>query len=122
MVEHNLPETVYHGTDAQSAADIEQIGLDDRLRAAAAGGCGADMKGFSVSAKRKMAEDWAAIRAGERGSAVGVVLEADAASLPLQRGRPGWWTDPDEFFIDPADFSKVGPGVFRKVGEVAPIP
>ncbi len=116
------PEKVYHGTDAESGESIEQSGLDDQAWAAAAHNCGPDPKGFSVTTKRKIAEDWAAIRAGERGSSKGVVLEAEARNLPLQPGSPGLWADPDEFFIKPEHFPQVGPGTFRRIAEVTPIP
>lgn len=118
----NPPEKVYHGTDAASAASIEQGGLDQNAWYAAAGASGPDPKGFSVSANRLIAEDWAAFRAGERRSAEGVILEAAAGSLSLQTGSPGQWTDPNEFFIRPEDFPQVGPGVFRNTGKVNPIP
>lgn len=117
-----LPQRVYHGTDAQSGESIEKIGLDSQAWVRAAVPCGADPKGFSVTIQRKIAEDWAAIRAGERGFSKGVVLEAEAKDLPLQQGSPGLWTDPDEFFIRPEDFPKVGPGTFRSIADVVPIP
>lgn len=114
MPDSSFPEKVYHGTDAASAESIRQEGLDrDRWRAVG-GGWGVDDKGFSVTADRETAEGWARTRARERGGPPdGVVLEAEASGLSLQRGRPGEWTDPNEFFIRPNDFSRVGPGVFH---------
>jgi hypothetical protein len=110
----NLPEKVYHGTDARSAASIRQIGLDEPAWKAAAGGFGPDFKGFSVTTNKSTAEDWARTRATERGDpSGGMVLEADANQLPLRTGGAGQWTDPGEFFIALVDFPKVGPGVFR---------
>jgi hypothetical protein len=114
MQPSSLPEIVYHGTDSDSADSIRRIGLDEQAWRAAGGGCGTDEKGFSVTSVRSTAEDWAQLRAAERGgSPGGVVLEADARDLPLQPGAPGLWTDPDEFFIAVEDFPRVGPGVFR---------
>jgi hypothetical protein len=104
---------VYHGTDSNSAASITQHGLNQSDWRAAAGGAGPDPKGFSVTTDRATAEAWAKQRAAERGGDP-VVLQADRASLPLRAGSPGAWADPDEFFIAPKDFSKVGPGVFTE--------
>jgi hypothetical protein len=105
--------TVYHGTDSNSAASITQKGLNQSDWRAAAGGAGPDPKGFSVTTDRATAQAWARQRAAERGGDP-VVLKADRASLPLQAGSPGAWADPDEFFIAPRDFCKVGPGVFEE--------
>src|SRR5438067_1106243 len=110
MQPHDPPEIVYHGTDAESAKSIRQIGLNDKARNAAGGGCGVDEKGFSVTTNRQTAVDWAKTRATERGGPPeGVVLEADASALPLQSGSPGEWADADEYFIYPEDFGQVGP-------------
>jgi hypothetical protein len=46
-----------------------------------------------------------------------MVLEADPDRLPLHPGLPGEWTDPGERFLRPEDFSKVGPGTFKPVGQ-----
>jgi hypothetical protein len=107
------PGKAYHGTDSNSAASIEQKGLNQSDWRAAAGGAGPDPKGFSVTTDRATAEAWAKQRAAERGGDP-VVLQAERASLPLQGGRPGAWADPDEFFVAPKDFSRVGPGVFTE--------
>src|SRR5258708_4649283 len=108
------PEKAYHGTDAQSDESIRRGGLDSDRWWAAGGGCGVDDKGFSVTTDRETAEKWARTRAAERGGPPeGIVLEAEASGLPLQRGGPGEWTDSNEFFIYPEDFSEVGPGIFR---------
>jgi hypothetical protein len=117
-----VPQIVYHGNDAQSAESIERLGLDVQAWSHGGGICGADPKGFSVTTKRSIAEIWAAIRAGERGASKGVVLEAETKDLPLQLGSPGLWTDPDELFIRPQDFPQVGPGTFRRIADVIPIP
>jgi hypothetical protein len=110
----NLPDKVYHGTDAASAESIRQKGLDHQGWRAAGGVYGVDEKGFTVTANPETAAHWARIRAGQRGGpAEGVVLEADTHSLPLQQGAPGDWTDPEEFFIRPEDFDHVTPGSFR---------
>jgi hypothetical protein len=110
----NLPEKVYHGTDAKSAADIRRGGLNQARWRAAAGAAGVDEKGFSVTTDHATAGAWARLRAAERGGPpAGEVLEADACHLPLTGGSPGQWADPQEFFILPEDFPLVGPGVFR---------
>ncbi len=109
-----LSERVYHGTDAASAESIARDGLNYDARRAAAGGAGPDPKGFSVTTNPGTAAAWARYRAGERGGPpTGVVLEADAARLPLRSGGPDEWTDVDEWFIATEDFPQVGPGVFR---------
>ena len=114
MIPGNLPEKVYHGTDAISAENIRRQGLDEGAWKAAGGVNGVDEKGFSVTTNRATADGWARARALERGGPPqGVVLEADPQHLPLQQGGPGVWTDPDEFFIQPDNFGQVGPGVFR---------
>jgi hypothetical protein len=119
----NVPTgTVYHGTDATSAENLARDGLNRRAWESAAGGAGPDHKGFSVTTDRATAEDWARIRAGERGTSKGVVVEAEAGRLPLRPGQPGEWTDPNEWFIQPEDFPQVGPGVFTPVAEVDPYP
>jgi hypothetical protein len=108
------PQTVYHGTDAGSVEDIRQRGLDQDAWRTAGGALGVDEKGFSVTTNRGTAEQGARTRAAERGGPPeGVVLEADAGLLPLRPGSPGEWTDPEEFFIRPEDFDRVGPGIFR---------
>lgn len=106
---------VYHGTDEVSAQSIVANGLDQQAWETAAGGAGPDPKGFSVTDSRDIAEAWARWRALERlgDAARGVVLEADAAVLPLTIGQPGQWVDPGERFIPPEDFPKVGPNVFQ---------
>lgn len=110
----SLPEKVYHGTDAASAENIRQQGLDYDAWRAAGGSDGVDEKGFSVTANRSTAEAWARCRAAGRGGPPdGVVLEAEAKDLPLRAGGPDEWADPEELFIPPEDFSKVGPGVLR---------
>jgi len=111
MSPESSSRVVYHGTDAASATSIQMLGLNrDRWRAAG-GLAGVDEKGFSVTVDRKVAEAWAQFRAAERGGPpAGVVLEADADSLPLQGGSAGVWTDSDEFFIAPEDFERVRPG------------
>lgn len=108
--------TVYHGTDSVSAASLEARGLDAEAWVAAAGDGGPDGKGFSVTIDRVVAQWWAQARAGQRGTPTGVVLEADAPSLPLRSGSPGEWTDLDEWFIAVEDFAQAGPGVFRTRG------
>lgn len=119
MADPSPPEKAYHGTDAQSAESICRVGLNrDAWKAIGEHYGVMDDKGFSVTMNREIAEGWAAVRAGERGTPKGVVLEADAQNLPLQRGGPGEWADPGESFVRPKDFSHVGPGVFRPVGEV----
>lgn len=110
----DLPEKVYHGTDARSAKSIRQNGLDEAEWEAAGGSGINDDKGFSVTTDRATAEEWARYRAIERGGPPeGVVLEADSSTLPLHEGGPDQWSDLDEFFILPKDFPRVGPGVFR---------
>jgi hypothetical protein len=114
MQPDNLPEKVYHGTDAASAEGIRQNGLEYDAWRSAGGSKDVDEKGFSVTTDRSTAEAWARYRAAERGGIPdGVVLEAEVKDLPLRSGSPGEWTDPDEFFIAPEDFPQVGPGVFR---------
>jgi hypothetical protein len=105
---------VYHGTDDASAEKIRQRGLNEEDWRAAAGPGGVDEKGVSVTTDRAVAEAWARVRAAERGGAPeGVVLQAEASRLPLRQGGPDEWTDPDESFIAPEDFPRVGPGVFQ---------
>ena len=105
---------VYHGADEHSADSIRNIGLDRVLWALAGGGYGVDSKGLSVTTVRSIAEFWARDRASVRGGAAdGVVLEANAADLPLRGGTPGNWTDPFEFYVPVEDFDLVGPGIFR---------
>jgi hypothetical protein len=122
MPSHAPAGIVYHGTDAASAENIMRDGLDNEAWRAAAGGAGPDAKGFSVTSDRGAAESWAMIRAGERGSPKGIILEADASQLPLRPGQPGEWTDPNEEFIRPEDFAQVGPGTFTPIAEVDPFP
>jgi hypothetical protein len=122
MSPHAPTGTVYHGTDAASAESIVRDGLNETAWEFAAGGNGPDYKGFSVTTDRATAEQWARIRSGERGAAKGVVLEAEASRLPLQPGRSGQWTDPNEWFIQPGDFGEVGPGAFTPIAEVEPFP
>ncbi|WP_145174648.1 hypothetical protein [Gimesia aquarii] len=47
----------------------------------------------------------------QRWGGIPVVLEANIDDLPLRRGRPGKWADPDELFIDLIDFDLVGGGI-----------
>jgi hypothetical protein len=109
-----VPEKVYHGTDAESAESIRRIGLNFEAWKLAAGGCGVETKGFCVSIDRATAQSWAEQRAKERGGPPGgIVVEATGKDLPLQSGRHGLWTDPNELFISRRDFWKVGPGVFQ---------
>lgn len=115
LVHNGNPCKVYHGTDSASADNIVSNGLDDAARRRAAGGAGVDDKGFSTTTDRATAEAWAQARAAERGGNP-VVLEAAGDGLPLRPGRPGDWADPDELFIDPADFGEVGPGTFGPSG------
>ncbi len=115
---HNFGCTpVYHGTDSKSAADIVNTGLDPNKWRRAAGGAGTDPKGFSVTTDLETAQGWAKIRAAERGGQP-VVIEAKMGDLPLKRGSPGEWTDPNELFIDLGDFGKVGGGIFRWLMEL----
>jgi hypothetical protein len=79
----------------------------------AAGGAGVDPKGLSVTTLKAVAEAWAMVRAAERGGRP-VVLEAPAHKLPLRQGVSANLVDPDELFIRPADFPKVGPNVFQE--------
>jgi len=109
----NVTGIVYHGTDTGSAESIRRLGLNEDAWTEAANS-DPDPKGFSVTTDRSTAEKWARVRADERGDTTGgVVLQADAADLPLHEGSPGEWTDPDEYFVPVEYFNQVGPGVIR---------
>jgi hypothetical protein len=115
------PSKVYHGTDVDSAADIEQNGLRRDQWDAIIQQHGGDTKGFSLSADPGIAEMWAATQAALRAKTYGVVLEAEVGQLPLLH-TDQLQGDPSEFFIEPDDFSHVGPGVFKWYGgPVAPL-
>jgi hypothetical protein len=122
MPTDNRPETVYHGTDVDSAESIQRIGLNKEAWRNATDSGGRDDKGFSVTIDRATAKSYAQVRAGQRARSKGVVLQADARGLPLRKGRSGEWTDPGEWFIYPEDFPQVGPEVFQVVEEVPPLP
>jgi hypothetical protein len=111
LLVHNNCDVVYHGTDDISARSIQNRGLSLPASRKAAGGAGVDPKGFSVTTDREVAEAWAKVRAAERGGNP-VVLQANAADLPLQSGSLSELCDPNELFIRPGDFPSVGPGVF----------
>jgi hypothetical protein len=112
----NCPaEYVYHGTDAASAESISAVhGLNRNQWHAAAGGSGVDPKDFSVTTDPDTARIWAEVRAAERGSSP-AVIRAPANQVPLHQGSSGSWADPNELFILPEDFSRVGPGVFQPI-------
>jgi hypothetical protein len=105
-------ELVYHGTDGASAASIQRRGLNNPARRKAAGGAGVDDKGFSVTTDLAAAEAWAKLRAAERGGTP-VVLQAPRDQLPLRTPNLASLGDPNELYIDPADFAAVGAGVFE---------
>src|SRR5260370_39522120 len=100
-------EVVYHGTNSPSATSILQRGLNNRARRKAAGGAGVDDKGFSVTTDAAVAEAWAQVRAAERGGDP-VVLQAPRDSLPLRQPNLTNLGDPNECYLDPADFRSVG--------------
>jgi hypothetical protein len=107
-------ELVYHGTDGASAAHIVARGLSNRARRKAAGGAGVDDKGFSVTTDRAVAEAWARLPAAERGGNP-VVLATPRDRLPLRTPDLASLGDPNELYVDPADFDAVGHGDFQPV-------
>jgi hypothetical protein len=113
-----VPLKVYHGTDVDSARSVEH-GLRRDEWEAIIQQYGGDTKGFSLSSDPKVAEDWAAAQAALRGKTEGIVLEADVNHLPTLY-IDSVQGDPNEVFIEPDDFPKVGPGVFKRYGRPVP--
>jgi len=114
-----FPEIVYHGTDGVSGESICRKGLDLGAWKKLGEHFPIDDKGFSVTGNRQVATAWAALRAGERCTPFGAILQAKAEALPLRRGEPGTWTDPDAFYVRPEDFCLVAPGIFIEQEVVA---
>jgi len=102
----------YHGTDSSSAQSIMDNGLN-RSSWKKAGGELLDDKGFSLTQDYNTALGFADGRVLTRGGAP-VVLQADDSLLPRLHTEP-FNIDIGEKFIKPADFPKVGPGIFKEV-------
>ncbi len=107
-------DLVYHGTTASET--VTKIGLDEAANIAAAGGDSLANFGFSVTTRLDDARGFAIGRALDRAEEP-VILAAPRSQLEgimhsKIRGVP---LDPNELRILPKDFSKVGPGVFKRI-------
>ncbi|WP_444925245.1 RHS repeat-associated core domain-containing protein [Microbulbifer sp. CnH-101-F] len=114
--------TVWHGTDSESAKSIKEEGLRvDRNRSADSLN---DEAGFSVTTNKQDAIEFAEGKTAMRNMEQGrtdlepVVLKAERSNLPELTSRlnprPGERFDNDqEHRVKQEDFDKVGPGVFE---------
>jgi RHS repeat-associated protein len=105
-----LESTVYHGTDSASAESVISEGLSVTRNNEAAAGAGADQNGFFVTTEKSIAQDYANVRAADRGGEP-VVLEAPKGRLPLETHRN---LPSHESFVPRHRFKDVGPRVFRR--------
>ncbi len=112
---------VYHGTDTDSAHDIEKNGLSKKKWKQHVDE-GGDPSGFSVTEDIGVARQHAQKSATLRGKK-GAVIAADDGDLPnLQTGTGPQGFDPGESKIPPKNINKkdVGPGVFKVVEDNIP--
>ena len=103
-------------TTPARATNIVNNGLNvEQWRASRPEGLLSD-KGFSLTTDESTAHDWANFnhRVSDCGCDPGVI-EANIEDLApyLRTGDGTSSVDPNEFYIEPNDFNKIGPGVFR---------
>lgn len=105
----------YHGTDEDSANDIEQNGLSRRKWYKIVLHEGGDTAGFSLTSDPIVARQHA-VKSATLRSRKGAVIAADDSELPMQATGDGTQSfDLGESKILPEDMKDVGPGVFKVV-------